>query len=81
MIFDDLKTGDAVFVDANTLMYHFTNHPKYGAACTRFLERIEVVDAAAHAQAVRPVAVAQPAGSLVVAGVRAGALELPGATG
>lgn len=30
-----------VFVDANTFIYHFTNDPKWGAACTRLLERIE----------------------------------------
>src|SRR5262245_37164152 len=41
MIFDDLQRGDVVFVDANTFIYHFTNHAKYGAACTRLLERIE----------------------------------------
>jgi len=41
MIFDDLQAGEKVFVDANTLIYHFTNHPKYGAACTRLIERIE----------------------------------------
>jgi predicted nucleic acid-binding protein len=41
MTFDDLASGDPVFVDANTLIYHFTNHPKYGAACTRLIERIE----------------------------------------
>lgn len=41
MTFPDLQTGDAVFVDANTLIYHFTNHPKYGAACTALVERIE----------------------------------------
>src|SRR5713101_7092119 len=42
MIFDDLQNGDAVFLDANTLIYHFTNHPKYGPACTRLVERIEL---------------------------------------
>src|SRR5260370_42460050 len=41
MTFGDLQTGDAVFVDANTLIYHFTNHAKYGAACTRLVEQIE----------------------------------------
>src|SRR5713226_3474574 len=41
MTFADLQAGDAIFVDANTLIYHFTNHPKYGAACTALLERIE----------------------------------------
>jgi predicted nucleic acid-binding protein len=41
MTFADLQLGDAVFMDANTLIYHFTNHPKYGAACTALVERIE----------------------------------------
>jgi predicted nucleic acid-binding protein len=41
MTFADLQPGDAVFVDANTLIYHFTKHPKYGPACTALLERIE----------------------------------------
>lgn len=41
MIFADLPAGVAVFVDANTLIYHFTNHSKYGAACTALVERIE----------------------------------------
>jgi predicted nucleic acid-binding protein len=41
MTFADLHKGDAVFVDANALIYHFTNHPKYGAACTDLVERIE----------------------------------------
>jgi predicted nucleic acid-binding protein len=41
MTFLDLQQGDAVFVDANTLIHHFTNHPRYGAACTRVVERIE----------------------------------------
>ena len=37
MTFADLKSGDAVFVDANILIYHFTNHPKYGVSCTDLL--------------------------------------------
>jgi predicted nucleic acid-binding protein len=41
MTFADLQRGDAVFLDANTLIYHFTNHPKYGTACTALMERIE----------------------------------------
>jgi predicted nucleic acid-binding protein len=41
MTFADLLTGEAIFLDANTLIYHFTNHPKYGAACTALMERIE----------------------------------------
>ncbi len=41
MIFADLPAGVAVFLDANILIYHFTNHPKCGAACTTLVERIE----------------------------------------
>ena len=41
MTFDDLQSGDSVFVDANTLIYHFINHAKYGGPCTRLVERIE----------------------------------------
>ena len=36
MTFADLKGGDTVFVDANVLVYHFTNHAKGGVRC-RFL--------------------------------------------
>jgi len=42
MTFADLRKSDRVFLDANTLIYHFTNHPKYGAACTALVERIEL---------------------------------------
>ena len=42
MTFADLQKGDSVFVDANTMIYHFTNHPRYGAACTALVERIEL---------------------------------------
>ena len=42
MTFADLQGGDATLVDANTLIYHFTNHPKFGAACTALVERIEL---------------------------------------
>jgi predicted nucleic acid-binding protein len=41
MSFGNLQTGDAVFLDANILIYHFTNHPQYGMACTLLIERIE----------------------------------------
>jgi predicted nucleic acid-binding protein len=41
MTFADLQLGDLIFLDANTLIYHFVNHPKYGAACTALVERIE----------------------------------------
>jgi predicted nucleic acid-binding protein len=41
MIFADLPNGSSVFVDGNTLIYHFQPHPGFGAACTDLLERIE----------------------------------------
>ena len=30
MTFASIPAGAAVFVDANTFIYHFTNDPKYG---------------------------------------------------
>jgi predicted nucleic acid-binding protein len=44
VIFADIPAGAAVFLDANTLIYHFSGHPKYGRACTELLERIERLD-------------------------------------
>lgn len=41
MTFDDIPAGIDLFLDANTLIYHFNGHPNYGAACTKLLERIE----------------------------------------
>ena len=41
MTFANLTTGDSVFVDANTLTYHFEPHVRWGAACTQLLQRIE----------------------------------------
>jgi predicted nucleic acid-binding protein len=41
MTFADLPAGAAVFVDANTLVYHFQPHPVLGAICTDLVERIE----------------------------------------
>jgi predicted nucleic acid-binding protein len=41
MTFADLVAGDAVFVDANTLTYHFQPHPVWGPPCTDLLLRIE----------------------------------------
>jgi predicted nucleic acid-binding protein len=41
MTFADLPAGATVFVDANTLVYHFQPHPLFGAACTDLMERIE----------------------------------------
>lgn len=42
MKFDDLVSSADLFIDANTFIYHFTNDPKWGSACTRLLERIEL---------------------------------------
>ncbi len=41
MTFADLLTGESVFLDANTLVYHFGSHATWGAACTGLLQRIE----------------------------------------
>jgi predicted nucleic acid-binding protein len=37
-----IPSGVVVFLDANTLIYHFTNHPRYGAACTQLVTRVEL---------------------------------------
>ncbi len=41
MTFADLVAGDVVFLDANTLVYHFVADPSWGAACSQLLQRIE----------------------------------------
>ena len=41
MTFADLATGDAVFLDANTIVYDFGPHPTFGPACKSLLNRIE----------------------------------------
>ena len=40
MIFSDIPAGAALFIDANTLVYHFTPNPALGPACRQFLDRI-----------------------------------------
>jgi predicted nucleic acid-binding protein len=44
MIFADLPSGTEVFLDANTLIYHFSFHSQFGNACTELVERIEHQD-------------------------------------
>jgi predicted nucleic acid-binding protein len=44
MTFTHLPAGVAVFVDANTFVYHFIADPQCGAACTTLLDRIENLD-------------------------------------
>ena len=41
MTFASLPVSSAVFLDANTLVYHFANDPKHGAACSQLFRRIE----------------------------------------
>ena len=40
MTFADLPAAAAVFLDANTIVYHFSRNARYGPACTDLLERI-----------------------------------------
>jgi predicted nucleic acid-binding protein len=42
MTFAQMPPGPAVFLDANSLIYHFTNDPKYGVACTQLIKRLEL---------------------------------------
>ena len=41
MTFADLQQGDAVFIDANTFIYHFTPDPVLGSPCSQLLQRVE----------------------------------------
>jgi hypothetical protein len=34
MTFASIPSGARVFLDANTLVYHFVAHPQFGVACT-----------------------------------------------
>lgn len=40
MIFADVPVGASIFIDANTLVYHFMPHPTLGMACADLLARI-----------------------------------------
>jgi hypothetical protein len=44
MTFADLATGDAVFVDANTLIHLFQPHPQLGPFCRQLIQRIDNQD-------------------------------------
>jgi predicted nucleic acid-binding protein len=46
MTFAQIPAAAVVFLDANTLVYHFTNHPTFGPACTQLVKRIEHQDLA-----------------------------------
>ena len=41
MIFADFRAGDTLFLDANTLVYHFAHDLVYGPSCSQLLQRIE----------------------------------------
>jgi len=47
MKFGDLGSGARVFLDANTLVYHFGPHPTFGAACHQLMQRIDQQDVVA----------------------------------
>ncbi len=40
MIFADIPATEAVFLDANSIVYHFSRHARYGVACTDLLQRV-----------------------------------------
>jgi predicted nucleic acid-binding protein len=41
MTFDKIPEGVTVFLDANSLVYQFTNDPKHGVASTRLVQQVE----------------------------------------
>ena len=41
MTFAQIPAGAAIFLDANTLVNHFANHPNLGVVCTQLVKRIE----------------------------------------
>ena len=41
MTFADIPSGAALFLDTNTLVYHFGAHPVLGPPCRQLLERIQ----------------------------------------
>lgn len=51
MTFADLRSGTAVFLDSNTLVYHFISEPRFGVASTDLLERIEQGDLSGYTSA------------------------------
>lgn len=41
MTFADLAANDDIFLDANTLVYHFASHQVFGPAANQLMTRIE----------------------------------------
>ena len=48
MIFSQVPKGVDIFLDTNTLVYHFAPDPAYGNACTDLLVRIKRQEIAGH---------------------------------
>jgi predicted nucleic acid-binding protein len=44
MTFAQVAPATAIFLDANTLIYHFSKEPLYGPACTQLIKRVELGD-------------------------------------
>ncbi len=51
MTFLDLVAGDAVFLDANTFVYHFAPDPRWSSSCGQLLQRIQNQQIAGHTSA------------------------------
>ena len=48
MTFADVPAGASLFLDANTLVYHFSTEPTLGPPCTELLERASRQEILAH---------------------------------
>src|SRR5262249_52013560 len=51
MTFLDLVAGDAVFLDANTFVYHFAPDLRWSSSCGQLLQRIQNQEIAGHTSA------------------------------
>src|SRR4051794_34776899 len=46
MKFDELPAGESIFLDANTLVYHFIPYPILGPLCSKLIDRVETKEVA-----------------------------------
>jgi predicted nucleic acid-binding protein len=51
MTFLDLVAGDAVFLDANTFVYHFAPDPRWSGPCGQLLQRVQNQEIEGHTSA------------------------------
>jgi predicted nucleic acid-binding protein len=58
MTFLDLVAGDAVFLDANTFVYHFAPDPRWSGPCGQLLQRIQNQEITGHTSAATLIEVA-----------------------